>query len=148
LIKIVLHQDQIHVSDRDVEISTILGSCVALCLYDRVNKIGGMNHYLLPLWNGAGLKSARYGNIANELLLKKVLVKGAEKRHLVAKIFGGSMINIDSSVSVANRNVKMAKNFCLKNNIAIVAEDTSGTKGRKVLFSIETGDVYVRYSGK
>ena len=51
-------------------VDTILGSCVAVCLFDSVKKIGGINHYMLPLWNGNGLASPKFGNIATEKLIE------------------------------------------------------------------------------
>ena len=75
----------------EFQISTVLGSCVALCLWDSVAKIGGMNHYMLPFWNGEGLATPKYGNIAIEKLLSRMLRLGCRKENLVAKIFGGPM---------------------------------------------------------
>src|SRR5258708_2971389 len=71
-------------------VDTILGSCVAVCLYDVKLKFGGMNHYMLPLWNGEGLASPKYGNIANDKLFERMLRLGSSKQNLVAKVFGGS----------------------------------------------------------
>ena len=64
-----LYPGAIYISPEPTLITTILGSCVAICLYDPILQIGGMNHYMLPLWNGQGLASPRYGNIAIEKLI-------------------------------------------------------------------------------
>src|SRR6056297_2647363 len=73
-------------------VNTILGSCVAVCMYDPVLKIGGINHYMLPLWNGEGLASPKYGNIAIEKLLEKLKSFGSKKYNIKAKIFGGGEV--------------------------------------------------------
>jgi len=73
-------------------VDTILGSCVAVCLFDPVKKIGGINHYMLPFWNGTGLASPKYGNIAIQKLVEKMLSLGAKKENLQAKIFGGGEV--------------------------------------------------------
>jgi chemotaxis protein CheD len=71
-------------------IQTVLGSCVAVCLYDTHNHFGGMNHFMVSLWKGNGLASPKYGNIAMETLLEKMTTLGCSKRHLIAKVFGGA----------------------------------------------------------
>jgi chemotaxis protein CheD len=71
------------------KVSTILGSCVAVCLYDPIAQIGGINHFMLPFWNGQGLASPKYGNIAIERLVEKMISLGCKKNNLKAKVFGG-----------------------------------------------------------
>ena len=73
-------------------VHTILGSCFAVCLYDPVLQIGGINHYMLPYWNGQGLASPKYGNIAIEKLIEKMLFLGSKKENLKAKVFGGGEV--------------------------------------------------------
>ena len=84
-----LYPSAMAVYNRKVLVHTILGSCVAVCLYDKVLNIGGINHYMLPLWNGEGLSTPKYGNVAIDKLIDKMLANGSRKEHLVAKIFGG-----------------------------------------------------------
>ncbi len=91
-------------------VTTILGSCVAVCIYDPTIRVGGLNHYMLPLWNGQGLASPKYGNIAIERLVEKMLSLGCLKNNLQAKIFGGGEV-IQTSVTQFNigaRNIKLA----------------------------------------
>jgi chemotaxis protein CheD len=142
----IIHQEQLYVAKGAAEIHTILGSCVAVCLYDERFKIAGMNHYLLPLWNGEGLKTLKYGNISIDRLIEEMLKNGAIKKYIIAKIFGGASINLDQSFSVGIKNVTIAKTVLQDNKIPIVAEDTGGNKGRKVIFNSLDGSVYVKYS--
>src|SRR3954470_14229303 len=74
-------------------IDTILGSCVAICLWDPKLKIGGMNHYMLPLWNGEGLASPKFGNIAIDRMIKKMMSEGCQKKNMQAKVFGGKGVS-------------------------------------------------------
>lgn len=142
----IIFSEQLHVAVNPAEIITVLGSCVAVCLWDRKNKFSGMNHYLMPLWNGNGLKSLKYGNISTERLIESMLNAGSEKKHLEAKIFGGAVLNVTEEFSVGPRNVEIAKNLLCIYNIPIIAEDIGGTKGRRVVFSNIDGSVYVKYS--
>ena len=70
-------------------VDTVLGSCVAVCLFDQQLKIGGINHFMLPLWNGNGLASPKFGNIATEKLIEKMQRNGSSLKNIVAKVFGG-----------------------------------------------------------
>jgi chemotaxis protein CheD len=89
-----IHVGQIHVDSAPHAISTVLGSCVAVCLYDSTLGIGGMNHYLLPFWNGNGLQSPKFGNIAIPKLIESMMIKGSNPKTMQAKIFGGASLNI------------------------------------------------------
>ncbi|MDO8455013.1 MAG: chemotaxis protein CheD [Sulfurimonas sp.] len=142
----IIYSEQLYVAVKHTEIITVLGSCVAVCLYDKKNKISGMNHYLLPLWNGDGLKSLKYGNISTERLIEAMFAVGADKRHLEAKIFGGAQINISRDFSVAPHNIQIALDTLRQHRIPCSVQDTGGSQGRKILFSNEDGSVYVKYS--
>ncbi|PBQ33757.1 chemotaxis protein CheD [Sphingobacteriaceae bacterium] len=128
-------------------IDTILGSCVAVCLYDTKLKIGGMNHYMLPLWNGEGLASPKYGNIANEKLIEKIIKLGSSKQNLIAKIFGGAN-QINSSINVGDRNIQIAKEQLSSYGIKIAKENLGGTIGRKIRFDSSTGEVLMKFLSK
>ena len=73
LSKIFIYPGNLEVSVKPIMFTTILGSCVAVCIWDNKLKFGGMNHFMLPLWNGEGLASPKYGNIAIDKLVKKML---------------------------------------------------------------------------
>ncbi len=127
-------------------INTILGSCVAICLYDTTLKIGGMNHYMLPFWNGQGLASPKYGNIAIEKLVEQMLKAGCSKQNLVAKIFGGGEV-IDAGSNMFNigkRNIEIGETMLRDLGIKIVASDTGGKLGRKIQFNTQTGAVLMK----
>ena len=118
-------------------ITTVLGSCVAVCLWDPRLKKGGMNHYKLPLWNGDGLPSPKFGNIAIIKLIEKMLSLGCDKRDLKAKVFGGGAVIRSSSgfLNVGERNIEIARDVLAQEKIPIIAADLGGNKAEK-LFSI------------
>lgn len=115
-------------------ITTILGSCVSVCIYDNVLKFGGMNHYMLPLWNGNGLASPKYGNIAIPKLIEKMEALGANRNCLIAKIFGGGEVieRMSNHFNIGERNILIAKKMLEEYNIPIVGSSVGGPNGRKI----------------
>jgi chemotaxis protein CheD len=134
-------------SAQPAEVTTILGSCVAVCLWDRYLGIGGINHYMLPTWNGMELASPKYGNIAIERLTEKMLQLGCKKNNLVAKVFGGGeVITVSaSSMHIGERNIMVAEEMLQEQNIPIIGRSTGGKNGRKIIFNTHTGEVLQCY---
>ena len=145
-----LHPGNLFASANPHVVTTILGSCIAVCLFDPTKKIGGINHYMLPLWNGEGLPIPRFGNVAIKKLIEKMEMLGANKRTLKAKVFGGSTIHETSSglLNVGLRNIDIAKDMLAEERIPIVGSDMGGSRGRRVLFYTDTGSVKMRYIKK
>ncbi|RKY82639.1 chemotaxis protein CheD [candidate division KSB1 bacterium] len=131
-------------------VSTVLGSCVAVCLYDPVNRMGGINHYQLDLWNGTGLASPKFGNIAIQKLFEKMLKMGSRQSDLQAKIFGGASVigNSQNLFQIGERNCEIAFSMLKELNIPIIASDVGGNHGRKIKFNTETGIVLMKYVNK
>lgn len=125
-------------------VTTVLGSCVAVCLYDETTGLGGINHYMLPFWNGNELASPKYGNIAIESLLKKLEKLGARRINMVAKVFGGAN-QLNHTIGVGQRNIKVAQEMLEELSIKIVAKSVGGEKGRKINFNTSTGEVFMKY---
>lgn len=135
-----LYPGQIFVSADPICISTILGSCAAVSLWDCHKKAGGLNHYLLPEGPDEGPNRLRYGSIANPELLRQVLALGCEVRNLQAKIFGGaSAFGPDPSRSLGSRNVQLAEDFLRGHRIPVVEKDVSGKRGRRLVFQVFDG---------
>lgn len=145
-----IHVGQIHVDNAPFSISTVLGSCVSVCLYDSGLGIGGMNHYLLPFWNGNGLQTPKFGNIAIPKLIETMMAKGSTSRTIEAKIFGGASMNIGASeaMMIGQKNILVAKEILKEYNITIVAEDVGGQNGRKIQFDLERGKVLLKYASR
>jgi chemotaxis protein CheD len=128
-------------------VSTILGSCVAVCLFDPILQIGGINHFMLPFWNGQGLASPKYGNIAIERLLEKMISLGSNKSNLKAKVFGGGEV-IDTNISqfhIGERNIQIAFELLEEYRIPVVAKSVGGKLGRKIEYNTNTGEVKQKY---
>lgn len=143
-----IHVGQIHVDAAPKAISTVLGSCVAVCLYDPHSGIGGMNHYLLPFWNGNGLQTPKYGNIAIPKLIDSMLRQGAHPKRMEAKIFGGAMMHANASeaMMIGHKNILVARDILKEYSISIIAEDIGGHHGRKIQFNLEEGRVLLKYT--
>src|SRR5574344_1419860 len=84
-----LYPSSLFASREPYVVKTILGSCVSICLWDKRLKIGGINHYMLPSWNGNDLASPMYGNIALDKLIDRMMALGSRLDDLQAKVFGG-----------------------------------------------------------
>jgi chemotaxis protein CheD len=129
--------------------ATLLGSCVSTCLWDPQRRIGGMNHFMLPGDNGSAgslvTRSARFGVHAMELLINDMLKLGAERRRLVAKVFGGArVLQGFDSLDVGGRNCGFVLEFLEVEGIPVLAQDLLGTSARKLHFSPDTGKVLLK----
>jgi chemotaxis protein CheD len=127
-------------------VTTILGSCIAVCLWDPKARIGGMNHFLLPLWNGEGLPTPRYGNIAIVQLIEKIESLGGARGRLIAKVFGGSSMWAPSKglTTVGERNISLCDRLLAEHRIPVAGSDVGGELGRKIIFHTQTGEVLLR----
>ena len=145
LSKHFLYPGTIFAEPHEYLISTVLGSCVAVCLWDRVVRRGGMNHIMLPFWNGEGLATPKYGKIAMEKLLAKVLSIGCHREHLVAKVFGGANVTGTGLevFMIGDRNIMLAYQMLEEFGITVVAKDVGGRVGRKIIMNTESGVVLV-----
>jgi len=148
--KLFLYPAALYADREPTQIVTILGSCVAVCLWDPVLKIGGINHYMLPLWNGHGLASPRYGNIAIEKLIEKMINLGSSHENIKAKIFGGAeVLEVEKvTFNIGLRNIELAIEFLAEKRIPIISSSVGGKFGRKILYFSETGEVRLKYVGK
>lgn len=141
-----LYPAALYASKDPIFINTILGSCVAICVWDPILKIGGMNHFMLPFWNGQGLASPKYGNIATEKLVQKMVQLGSNHRSLIAKVFGGGeVIEVKhNNFNIGIRNIEVAFNALKEFNIPVKAQSVGGKNGRKIQFNTLTGEVKMK----
>ncbi len=143
-----IHPGAWAVEDRQ-PLSTLLGSCVAVCLFDPQLKIGGINHFMLPDMGRArnsDVDSLLSGNFAMEALLNALLGKGAKKVRLQAKAFGGGTI-IDSgegAPSIGMRNAGFAKEWLAREGIPLVSSDFLGPWSRKIIFLPSCGEAFCK----
>jgi chemotaxis protein CheD len=127
-----------------VQVTTILGSCVAVCLWDPVEGAGGLNHFLLPSGDPS---SSRFGSSAIPQLVESVVALGAWRSRLRAKVFGGACVLEafrGDSHPLGCRNVETARERLRELQVQIVSEDVGGLYGRKLVFDVQTGSAWVR----
>jgi chemotaxis protein CheD len=127
-------------------LTTILGSCVSVCLWDRRGRGGGMNHFLLPRHGGEGPRTARHGDVAVPLLVLKLLGRGAKRDDLRAKIFGGAHVLAalpPGGRTLGGDNVEVAVAALRAESVQVISEDVGGTRGRKLAFNTVDGTALV-----
>lgn len=130
------------VADQDMPIMTTLGSCIAACLWDRSKRIGGLNHFMLV--DGAG-ENCRYGAFAMELLINELIKRGASRRSLEAKVFGGGqVISGMETMNIGKRNTRFVLDYLRTERIPVVSRDVLGVYPRKVCFLAASGKAMVK----
>jgi chemotaxis protein CheD len=129
------------------QVLTILGSCVAVCLFDDRLKYGGINHYMLPWWNGNVMPTPKYGDVAIERLIEKMISLGSYQGNLVAKIFGGAQqhTTVENGLGVGDRNVVTAEKKLAMQGIPIIGRSTGGERGRRIVFHTHTNQVFMKF---
>ncbi len=140
---------EVKASDEPLRVTTLLGSCVAVCLYDSKTCIGGMNHFMLPCNHTADVQCATYGVHAMELLINEIMKLGGDRRRLTAKIFGGGdvlgkRVTDNPGMTIGEQNIQFAVGFLEKDRIPVIAKDLGGMTGRQVQFLTHTGQAFVR----
>ncbi|MBK8323302.1 MAG: chemoreceptor glutamine deamidase CheD [Betaproteobacteria bacterium] len=128
------------VSDEEIAIQTVLGSCIAACIWDGARKVGGMNHFMLPEGGADDGESGRYGVFAMELLINALLKRGASRANLKSKIFGGGAVMRGfTSLNVGEKNARFVEKFLSTERIPVVSRDLCDVYPRKVVFYPASG---------
>jgi len=141
--RIYLHPGGLWAESVAGAITTVLGSCVSVCLWDPQTTLGGINHFILP--TGGSQPSARYGNHALPMLLERVLQMGARRETLFGCVFGGAaVIPGQTGPRLGSRNVAAALDFLEREDIALLRQDVEGRQGRKLTFRTIDGTTLVR----
>jgi chemotaxis protein CheD len=151
-----------YVTNRPEVLSTVLGSCISVCLFDEINGIAGFNHFMLPEDSSNKEKlhlsdetihqedllkqSMRYGLHAMEILIAEMQKIGASRQHLKAKVFGGGNVlrNKRLSESIGDRNIGFARAFLKFEGIPIENENVGKSHGRKIFFLAGPNRVFVK----
>jgi chemotaxis protein CheD len=133
------------VSREPCRVTTVLGSCVAVGLWDPSSGVGGVNHFLLP----QGSDTARFGNVAVRMLIREVVAAGGRRRLLQAKVFGGACVlrafkGVGTGTHLGQKNVEVARQILIDEGIPVAAEDVEGDRGRKLIFQTHDGAAWVR----
>lgn len=141
-----------YVTRYDEAIFTVLGSCVSACVRERNLKIGGMNHFMLPLDRSGGTSAwaenlvssaTRYGNVAMERLINDIMRLGGQRENLEFKVIGGGKV-LDMALDVGARNAKFVRDYLKTEGFPITAEDLGDSFARKLFYSPATGKLRVK----
>ncbi|MBL0917145.1 MAG: chemoreceptor glutamine deamidase CheD [Hydrogenophaga sp.] len=132
-----------YVSADELVIMTVLGSCIAACIWDPRVRVGGMNHFMLP--EGGSDSGGRYGSYAMELLINELMKQGARRETMQAKVFGGGQVMSSfTTMNVGERNTKFVLDYLQTERIAVVSKDVLDVHPRKVCFFPATGKAMVK----
>jgi chemotaxis protein CheD len=147
----IIHPGEYYASDEPILISTVLGSCVAVALYDAQRRLGGLNHFMLPgsLDKQSFMMSetGKYGMFAMELLINELIKHGARKERLRAKVFGGGHVlqnDAGDNGGVPQSNIEFAFEYLKTENIPVETSDVGGTVGRKIFLDPQTFKVMLK----
>lgn len=145
--RITVLQGEARVSaDRLVELSTVLGSCVASCLFDAEAGVGGMNHFLLaepPLSHAPGEIDVHYGVYLMEMLINQMIGHGARKDRITAHLYGGANLRAGMQ-QIGAANARFAKLFLEREQIHVARADLGGAQARRLEFRPALGQVRCR----
>lgn len=133
-------------------ISTVLGSCVSVALYDKKIQVGGLNHFMLA-YDGKGDRdkdeaAGRFGEYAMELLINDLLKKGASRDRFTAKVFGGSNVlgsGTSSKLQVGENNIKFVFEYLKSEKIPVVSSNTGGDKPRKIFYDPKSSKIWLKH---
>ena len=146
-IVVYLKPGELYAGADPVVIKTVLGSCVSVCLHDKVNRLGGANHYLLPRQREGSESPLNYGENSIPELIENVLREGGERKSLVAQIVGGSCTRAAAVIDVGQNNIQLAKEILAAHSIPIVYEDVGGNHGRVIRFYPNSNELFIRRAG-
>ena len=137
------------VTNKDMVLTTVLGSCVSACIRDSAVGVGGMNHFMLPEDADPGAKSAvaamRYGAFAMEILINELLKAGARRERLEAKVFGGGAVLANMTMlNIGERNADFVLRYLQLEQVHIAAQDLRGNLPRRINYFPLTGRVTMR----
>jgi chemotaxis protein CheD len=146
-----LHPGDYYVATEGELISTVLGSCVSACIRDSRLRIGGMNHFMLPVdrsdgtgaWGSTASASTRFGNVAMERLINEILKVGGRRADLEVKLVGGGKV-LDALTDVGARNIRFVKEYVQAEGFRVVGEDLGDLYPRKVLYDPASGNAQVK----
>jgi chemotaxis protein CheD len=129
-----------------------LGSCIALCIYDPVNKMGGIVHIVLPnSENKQDISPTKYADTAVPSLLNEMIKQGGARSRFIVKLVGGAQLSLtpglDSVFKTGERNLKETEAALAKERIPVAATDVGGNKGRTIHFFLDTGKIIVKSAG-
>ncbi len=131
--------------DASFVVKTVLGSCIAVCLWDGHLRHGGINHFVLPRWNGSG-PPLHYGDTSIDQMLAQLTGMGSRPAGLTAKLFGGAAVlgTGKAGETVGELNTAVARERLAAHRIPLAAQNVGGPFGRQIIFDLSSGEVKLR----
>ncbi|PCJ65739.1 MAG: hypothetical protein COA73_02290 [Candidatus Hydrogenedentota bacterium] len=129
-------------------LSTLLGSCVAICLYDKKNRWGGMNHYMLPFKNNGTMVDGKYGDTAFKSLVRLAKASGSVGEDVVASVYGGGNVmghlgsaRLTGQENIGDKNARVALEMLKKMRIRVIHKELGGVNGRRINMNTDTNEI-------
>jgi len=138
-----LQPGYIFLATQPTVISGVTGSGVAVCVYDRKRKIGGMNLFHFPFTRDQEQATGMYGNVAVLTLIKMMEGHGSKPQHLEAQILGGAHNPEISPKNIGRENIRIARTLIHRKRIRLISEDVGGNRGRKIVFNTGKNEIAV-----
>ena len=145
----LLYPADIFVNNAPYLVSTVLGSCISVCLHDPMLGHGAINHYILPHWNGSDLATMKYGNLAIIRILEELLKLGSKYENLNAKVIGGAemLTGAPTNFHIGKRNTQIAIEILKELKIPVLFSDVGGNRGRRICFNTLSGEIKYEFIG-
>lgn len=138
-----LEPGYIYFSKSPAVVRAVVGTCVAVCLWDRRQLFGGMNHFMRPWTKDANQATPQFGNVATAALIKIMEDAGSQRGDLVAQVTGGAYPEEAQGTDLGVANIQVAREILTRRGIRVVSEDVGGSIGRKIIFDTHTGQLAV-----
>ncbi len=143
-----IYAGEIYISKQPTLVTTVVGSCIAFCVWDRRLRIGAMSHFALPstdMIHSPNKKDSYYcGNIAIKALFREFKKMGSHPQDIVVKLAGGAKVLGTVDSTIGQRNIEMSREICSEYAIKIAGESVGGNTGTKVRFDTASGDLYIQ----
>ena len=142
-----IHPGELYISRKPSKISTLLGSCVTVTVFNRRHRFGGMNHFMIPRQHDSSSdeKDYRFGDLSTRALFDKILRIDSDRDQLEVKLFGGGMV-VDAleKAKIGKNNVRVAREIITEYGLSVSAESVENEHGLKLIFNNYTGQVWVK----
>jgi chemotaxis protein CheD len=135
---------------RPMMAETLVGSCVTVCLFNAKAGFGAMNHFLRDRPRSeSGANIGQFGTTATRHIVSAALRFDADPRHYRASIFGGAaVLKVGAAEGgIGQANVEAALEVLQAAGIRVVHKEVGGTRGRRVKFNTQTGEIECRFAG-
>ncbi len=143
---------EFHSTKRPMLLSTLLGSCVSVCLYNKINGFAALNHFMLATGSAEDMKKdvGKYGVSSTTRIIRSLMTIDADSANYTAQIFGGGHVtksHLEFQNGIGDQNIKIAEDILRKYRIKVIHKDVAGSKGRKIFFDTSTNIVASRFIG-